>query len=520
MRQPPGDRHQPQRHGLKRYENGGSRAEENQRDPAVVGQQRGDRDQRGQHQRGADHVAPPRPAAAGRDRVAEQRGHRNVVRAAERPQRECQRRHQPIAERQCEFSRLQRRRDRQRQDLAEGRRNSERQRRAEHQTDHRADRGQHDHLRQIDREHPAAGRAQRLERGDHVALAIDVAFDRVSDADPADQQRGQADQRQKLGEALDIALELRRGVGAAPDLPAGVRQLLAGRGDHRLGGAVAAVRQLQPVVPAHQAARHQQAGGAQGRLADDDARAEADAACELVGLALDDGSRLSMVAWPIVSRAPGLRSSRVSSVESTAAPNAPSRCASARSSGMSGSSAIFAVDRIEPVHRLELDQHPGAAGGGRHRAHVGAGRDLAAAFEEAPLGGVGLAVDQHEREIAAEDHLAFAVDAVGEASRERADAGNRHHAERDAGDEDAEAVQAAAQFQQREAQRVERRGDRRRGKIDVCQISCARLRRETRQEQMDRQEQDQRQARPSGRRARRRDAPRSARRCRSGPTRS
>ena len=49
----------------------------------------------------------------------------------------------------------------------------------------------------------------------------------------------------------------------------------------------------------------------------------------------------SMVALPIVSRAPGLRSNRASSVESTAAPNAPSRCASARSSGMSGSSAIL-----------------------------------------------------------------------------------------------------------------------------------------------------------------------------------
>ena len=36
--------------------------------------------------------------------------------------------------------------------------------------------------------------------------------------------------------------------------------------------------------------------------------------------------------------------------------------------------------------------------------------------------------------------------------RDRADAGNRHHAERDAGDEDVKAAQAAAQFAQRIAQ--------------------------------------------------------------------
>jgi hypothetical protein len=83
--------------------------------------------------------------------------------------------------------------------------------------DHRADRGEHDHLRQIDREDVAAGGAERLERGDDVAAAIDMALDGVGDADAADQQRGEADQRQELGEAADGALELRRGVAAAAD---------------------------------------------------------------------------------------------------------------------------------------------------------------------------------------------------------------------------------------------------------------------------------------------------------------
>ena len=61
---------------------------------------------------------------------------------------------------------------------------------------------QHDDLRQVDREHVAAGGAERLEGGDHVAPAVEMALHRIGDADAADQQRGEADQRQELREAL------------------------------------------------------------------------------------------------------------------------------------------------------------------------------------------------------------------------------------------------------------------------------------------------------------------------------
>ena len=47
---------------------------------------------------------------------------------------------------------------------------------------------------------------------------------------------------------------------------------------------------------------------------------------------------ISIVAPPMLRRAPGLRSSRASSVESTAAPKAPSRGLIASASGMPGSS--------------------------------------------------------------------------------------------------------------------------------------------------------------------------------------
>ena len=115
------------------------------------------------------------------------------MRPAERPQREGERGQQAVEQRQSEFIRIQRRHHRQRQQFAEHADDGEGQRRAERQ-----DRSPtpmmastHD-LRQIDREDVAAGGAQRLEGGDDVAAAIDMALDGVGDADAADQERGRA----------------------------------------------------------------------------------------------------------------------------------------------------------------------------------------------------------------------------------------------------------------------------------------------------------------------------------------
>ena len=66
--------------------------------------------------------------------------------------------------------------------------------------------------------------------------------------------------------------------------------------------------------------------------------------------------------------------------------------------------------------------------------------------EECTLGVAGLPLDQRKGEVAAEDHTAGAADAVVQASRDGADAGDRHDAKRNTGDENAEAVHAAAQI--------------------------------------------------------------------------
>ena len=54
MRQPPRDRHQQRRDEPQRHEHGGGRADEDRRDPAVVGQQ-----DRG----GGERARPPAPVA-------------------------------------------------------------------------------------------------------------------------------------------------------------------------------------------------------------------------------------------------------------------------------------------------------------------------------------------------------------------------------------------------------------------------------------------------------------------------
>ena len=161
-------------------------------------------------------------------------------------------------------------------------------------------RDQHD-LRAVDGEYVGAGRAERLHGRDRVALAREMAGDRIGDADAADQQRGQGDERQKLAEALDVALELRRGLVAGADFPAGIGKFASRLFFERDDRGVARCRcgQPQPVSPAHQAAGLQQAARAQRRLAHQQARAKADAAGEFVRLALSAprAARSSRCRW-------------------------------------------------------------------------------------------------------------------------------------------------------------------------------------------------------------------------------
>jgi hypothetical protein len=75
-------------------------------------------------------------------------------------------------------------------------------------------------LRQVDGEDFAAGGAEGFEGRDDIAALVEMALDGVGDADTTDQQRSEADEREELREARDVAFKLRRGVAAGADFPA------------------------------------------------------------------------------------------------------------------------------------------------------------------------------------------------------------------------------------------------------------------------------------------------------------
>ena len=383
--------------------------------------------------------------------------------ASERPEREGRRGQQAVGERGDELEGMHRRLKRQRHERTQHAREPERQGGAQREADRDPDRGQHHHLGEVDREHARPGGAERFQRRDHVALAVEIVLGRVGDADPADQQRGEADEREILGEALDVALELRRRVAAGPDVPAGIGQPPGGllhraldRGLARAGG------KPDAIMPPHQAAGLQQAGRAQGRLAHHQARPESDAAGELVGLG---GEARPDVERRIADREPDAGRKIQSREQRRVGDGAEFLAAPRQQIGQRRRRIARdrSVERIGAVHRLDLDQGRASVGGARHCAQRGRDRNVAQAVQEGALLGRRLALDQREGEIAAQYRAALAREPVDQALGERADARDRRHAERDAGDEHPEAAHAAAQFAQREAQREPAHGRGKRG---------------------------------------------------------
>ncbi len=388
------------------------------------------------------------------DGFAEQRRNGHVVHAAERPQPEGKRGEQAIDKGQQKLVEMQRRHHGQRQDLAEQPDDHKGQCGAGCEPDHRAERGEHDHLRGVDREDIAAGGADSLEGRDDVAAAIDVALHGVRHADAADQERGEANQRQELGEAADGAFKLRRGIGAAADFPAGFRRGRAGIRDEGRRGTIVGgvVRQFDAVDPAHEAARQQQAGGAQARFTDEEARTEPDIAGKLVRLGGDHAAQLE-----------GRIADRDAIAELEVEPRQQRRIDRSTERAVTLGKQLrdrqfrrecqFAEHWIGGIDRLQFDQREPAVGGTRHRAQGGRDRDASARAQEGDLFGLGFALDHRKRDVAAKQRAALAGQSIAEARRHRTDTGDRHHAERDTGDEDVEAAQAAAQFTQGVAKR-------------------------------------------------------------------
>ena len=147
---------------------------------------------------------------------------------------------------------------------------------------------------------------------------------------------------------------------------------------------VSLCRQAQPIVPAHQTAGLQQAGGAQRRLAHQQARSEADAAGELVRLARQRGAdlecgvadgqpRARLDVEPRQQRRIGRGAERAVALRQRVA-----RAARRIEHGV-------AEKRIGAVDRFHFDQRGFAVGFARHRAHGRGARNCAVLVQERPL---------------------------------------------------------------------------------------------------------------------------------------
>ena len=124
--------------------------------------------------------------------------------------------------------------------------------------------------------------------------------------------------------------------------------------------------------------------------------------------------------------------------------------------------AHAADQRIGRIHALELDQRLlGAVGLPRHGAHGGGLADAALLPQPVALRALGRLVRPRQRHVAAEQRLALALEARAQGIGQRADAGDDGDAQRHAGDEDVEALEAVALLAQGQAQRQRQRAEQR-----------------------------------------------------------
>ena len=149
----------------------------------------------------------------------------------------------------------------------------------------------HDHeLDEREADDARSGRADRLENGERRAFALDEALRRVRDANPADHQRQQSRQRQELGEAIEIATEVRVDGETRARVPAGL-----GEGPLRLphesldGGIVGRAVHDDARRPSDQRARLDQFRCVKRRLRNEHARPQAYASRQPIRLADEKG---------------------------------------------------------------------------------------------------------------------------------------------------------------------------------------------------------------------------------------
>ena len=274
----------------RRTNDAGRRNDEEERDAPVGGKRDREAREGKERDRQRHEIGGPRRAADRRHLVAEERGRADLARPAEREEREGERGEEAVGGRGEQLAGIDAG-DRHGNRLGEHRPGCEGNRRTDHQADCDAQSGEEQDLDEIDADGEVRRRAEAFQRGDDVALSVEIAGHGIGDADAADDQRGEADQREELGEALDRPPEPRRGIVARPRLEAGIGEgVLDARGERRHRGVVERPRQRQAIVPVDEAARLDEAGRRQRRLPDHQPRAEGEAGRQPVGLVGNDAA--------------------------------------------------------------------------------------------------------------------------------------------------------------------------------------------------------------------------------------
>ena len=125
----------------------------------------------------------------------------------------------------------------------------------------------------------------------------------------------------------------------------------------------------------------------------------------------------------------------------------------------------LAQHRVGGINRLDFDQRQPPVPAAHHGRQRRRNRHLAARTEKRDFVRFGFALDQRECHVTAQQGAALARQPLAQAGCDRTDPGDRHHAERDAGDENIKAAQPAAQLSQRvpHGERCRRAATNRRG---------------------------------------------------------
>ena len=309
------------------------RREDQQRRPDVVGGQPvvlreadGTRRQRRHGRQERQAVAEPQAAGIGLDGVAEQRRHRHVVDAAERRQREHQRGEEAVEGAEPEGGRMDPGHHGERDHGAEARHRRIGQGGADQDARQHAEQRHQHHLRRGPWRRPSsAGRAEGFQHGEARALALHRGLHGVGDADAAHHERRQADERQELGEAAEVAVEFGGHVVAGLDLPAGLGEGRAGIGHEAAQrGVVGGARQGEPRRELGEGAGLDQPGGVEPRAAHQHPGAKAMPPARRSGSERMIARKVKSPA-PIFTASPTLTPSRSASAASAASPWRPSR---------------------------------------------------------------------------------------------------------------------------------------------------------------------------------------------------